>query len=139
MREQAIIAALSLSLAGISVLGGRAQTPAAANLTAFHLLEATIDDVQAAFQAKRLTCRALVELYLRRIDAYDKAGPSLNAVQTVNPHALREADRLDAAFRSSGPTGPLHCIPILVKDQVETSDMPTTFGSVLFKDFIPQR
>jgi len=139
MRQQAIIAALSLSLAGTSVLGGRAQTPAAANLTAFHLLEATIDDVQAAFQAKQLTCRTLVELYLRRIDAYDKAGPSLNAVQTVNPRALQEADRLDAAFRSSGSTGPLHCIPTLVKDQVETSDMPTTFGSVLFKDFIPQR
>jgi amidase len=139
MRQQAVIAALSLSLVGISVLGGRAQTTAAANSTAFHLLEATIDDVQAAFQAKQLTCRALVELYLRRIDAYDKVGPSLNAVQTVNPNALREADRLDAAFRSNGPTGPLHCIPTLVKDQVETSDMPTTFGSVLFKDFIPRR
>jgi len=139
MRQQAIIAALSLSLVGISVLGGRAQTRAAANPTAFHLLEATIDDIHEAFRAKQLTCRALVELYLRRIDAYDKAGPSLNAVQTVNPHALQEADRLDAAFRSSGSTGPLHCIPTLVKDQVETSDMPTTFGSVLFKDFIPQR
>ena len=60
MRQQAIIAALSLSLAGISVLGGRAQTRAAANPSAFHLLEATIDDVQAAFQAKQLTCRTLV-------------------------------------------------------------------------------
>ena len=105
MRQQASIAALSLSLAGISVLGGRAQTPAAANLTAFHLLEATIDDVQAAFQAKRLTCRALVELYLRRIDAYDKAGPSLNAVQTVNPHALREADRLPKRPPAEEETG----------------------------------
>jgi amidase len=139
MRQQAIIAALSLSLAGAAVLDGRAQRPAPASPTAFHLLEATIDDVQGAFRTKQLTCRALVELYLRRIDAYDKAGPNLNAVQTVNPHALQEADRLDAAFRSGGPAGPLHCIPTLVKDQVETRDMPTTFGSVLFKDFVPQR
>ena len=139
MRHQAIIAALSLSLGVIPVLVGRAQTPTVANAGAFHLLEATIDDVQGAFQAKRLTCRALVEMYLKRIEAYDKAGPALNAVQTVNPHALREADRLDTAFQSGGPVGPLHCIPTLVKDQVETSDMPTTFGSVLFKDFVPQR
>ena len=53
--------------------------------------------------------------------------------------ALDEADRLDAAFRATGPTGPLHCIPVLVKDQVETSDMPTTYGSVLFKQFTPRR
>ncbi len=76
MRQQATIAALSLSLVGISVLGGRAQTRAAPDPTAFHLLEATIDDIHEAFQAKQLTCRALIELYLRRIDAYDKAGPS---------------------------------------------------------------
>jgi Asp-tRNA(Asn)/Glu-tRNA(Gln) amidotransferase A subunit family amidase len=139
MRQQAIIAALSLSIGATAVLDGRAQTPAVVNATPFHLLEATIDDVHAAFRAKRLTCRTLVELYLRRIEAYDKAGPGLNAVQTVNPHALREADRLDAAFTTAGPVGTLHCIPTLVKDQVETSDMPTTFGSVLFKDFVPQR
>lgn len=106
---------------------------------AFRLLEATIDDIHAAFRANRLTCRALVEGYLRRIEAYDKAGPRLNAVQTVNPRALQEADRLDTAFRTSGPVGPLHCIPVLVKDQVETSDMPTTYGSILFKDFVPRR
>jgi len=105
----------------------------------FDVLEATIDDIHAAFRAKQLTCRALVETYLRRIEAYNQAGPRLNAVQTVNPRALQEADRLDAALRTSGPVGPLHCIPVLVKDQVETSDMPTTFGSVLFRDFTPQR
>jgi amidase len=114
----------------------QAQTPPG---PAFRLLEATIDDIHAAFRANRLTCRALVEGYLRRIEAYDQAGPRLNAVQTVNPRALQEADRLDAAFRASGMTGPLHCIPVLVKDQVETSDLPTTYGSILFKDFVPKR
>jgi len=114
---------------------GAAQAPP----TSFRLLEATIDDIHAAFRTNRLTCRALVEGYLGRIEAYDKAGPRLNAVQIVNPRALQDADRLDAMFRASGPVGPLHCIPVLVKDQVETSDMPTTYGSILFKDFVPRR
>ena len=105
----------------------------------FHLVDATIDDVRAALASKQITCRGLVELYIKRIEAYDKSGPSLNAVQTINRHALREAERLDAAFAASGPVGPLHCIPVLVKDQVETSDMPTTYGSVVFKEFMPQR
>jgi amidase len=105
----------------------------------FDVLEATVDDVHEALRAKRTTCRAIVELYLKRIEAYDKAGPRLNAVQTVNSHAIREADRLDAVYRSPGPVGALHCIPVLVKDQVETSDMPTTYGSAVFKEFTPQR
>jgi len=113
---------------------GVAQAP-----QAFRLLEASIADIHAAFRANRLTCRALVDGYLRRIEAYDQTGPRLNAVQTINPRAREEADRLDAAFRASGPVGPLHCIPVLVKDQVETSDMPTTYGSILFKDFVPTR
>jgi amidase len=90
-----------------------AQAPPPA---AFRLLEATIDDIHAAFRADRLTCRALVDGYVRRIEAYNQGGPRLNAVQTVNPRALQDADRLDAAFRASGPVGPLHCIPVLVKD-----------------------
>jgi Asp-tRNA(Asn)/Glu-tRNA(Gln) amidotransferase A subunit family amidase len=117
-----------------------AQTPASgANQFPFHLLETTIEDVHAAMRSGRLTCRQLVDLYLKRIAAYDQAGPRLNTMQTVNPRALQEADRLDAAFRASGLTGPLHCIPVLVKDQVETSDMPTTYGSAVFREFVPQR
>jgi amidase len=81
----------------------------------------------------------LVELYLKRVVAYDKSGPGLNAVQAINPRALQEADRLDVAFKASGPVGALHCIPVLVKDQLETTDMPTTYGSAVFKDFVPQR
>jgi amidase len=106
---------------------------------AFHLLEATIDDIHAAFKSSQITCRCLVELYLKRIETYDKAGPRLNAVQTINSRALQEAERLDTVFTSSGLVGPLHCIPVLVKDQVETSDMPTTYGSAVFKDFVPLR
>jgi amidase len=105
----------------------------------FQLVEATIDDVRAALASKRLTCRALVDLYLQRIDAYDKSGPALNTVQAVNQRARQEADRLDAAMAASGPVGPLHCVPVLLKDQVETSDMPTTYGSAVFKGFVPNR
>ena len=106
---------------------------------AFHLMEATIDGIEAAFRSRRTTCREIVDRYLKRIAAYDKSGPGLNAVQAVNPHALEEAERLDAAFRASGPVGSMHCIPVLVKDQLETRDMPTTYGSVVFKDFVPRR
>ena len=115
----------------------QAQRPSAP--AGFHLLETTIDDIQTAFQSKRITCRELVNLYIKRIEAYDKEGPRLNAVQTINSRALQEAERLDAAYASSGRVGSLHCIPVLLKDQVETSDMPTTYGSVIFKDFVPRR
>lgn len=135
MRHSLRVLALLWLVIG-AVEGAEAQAPPPG---AFRLIEATIDDIHAAFRAKGLTCRALVEGYLQRIEAYDKTGPRLTAVQTVNPRARQEADRLDAAFRASGPVGPLHCIPVLVKDQVETHDMPTTYGSILFKDFVPQR
>lgn len=130
----------ALGVAAVVLMGTTAATQTVASKPpGFHLLEATIDDIHAAFAAKTLTCRQLTQLYLRRIDAYDDAGPRLNAVQTVNAGALREADRLDAAFASGGAVGRLHCIPVLVKDQIETSDMPTTYGSAVFAEFVPRR
>ena len=107
--------------------------------TSFEVLEAGIDDVRSALAEGRVTCRALVTQYLSRIEAYDKVGPALNAVQTVNTAALQEADRLDARFTASGAVGPLHCVPVLLKDQIEMRELPTTYGSIVFKDFIPQR
>lgn len=107
--------------------------------TSFVLMEATIDSIQAALRAGEVSCRELVERYLARIAAFDRQGPALHAIQNVNPSALQEAERLDAQLRSIGPVGRLHGIPVLVKDQVETADMPTTYGSVLFRDFVPKR
>jgi Asp-tRNA(Asn)/Glu-tRNA(Gln) amidotransferase A subunit family amidase len=78
-------------------------------------------------------------MYLDRIAAYDKQGPAINAVISLNPTALEEADRLDASFRKSGFVGPLHGIPVLMKDQADLKGLPTTLGSVLFKDYRPQR
>ena len=110
-----------------------------AGAQSFQLLEATIDDVHAALTSRRITCRVLVQRYLDRIEAYDEAGPALNTIQFVNPGALREAESLDSAFVASGLVGPLHCIPVLLKDQVETRDMPTTYGSALFAGFVSGR
>jgi len=139
MRYGSLLNAATTALL-VCITGVAAQTPAgSAKPVAFHLMEATVDEVRGALQSGRTTCRSLVELYLKRIETYDKAGPGLNAVQTINPRARQEADRLDAAFKTSGPVGPLHCIPVLVKDQVDTSDMPTTYGSAVFKDFLPEK
>ncbi|MBM2809507.1 MAG: gatA 6 [Chloroflexi bacterium] len=103
----------------------------------FHLLESTIDDVHAAMRAGQISCKQLIQASLDRVEAYDQRGPALNAIQNLNPTALVEAERLDAAFASSGPVGPLHGIPVVVKDQVQTNNMPTTYGSALFKTFVP--
>jgi Asp-tRNA(Asn)/Glu-tRNA(Gln) amidotransferase A subunit family amidase len=105
----------------------------------FNLLEATIESIHAAYRSGELTSRQLVQLYLNRIEAYDQKGPKLNAIITVNSQALEEADRLDAAYKRSGPVGSLHGIPIILKDQIDAKGMPTTMGSVLFKDYYPDR
>ncbi|HTK28577.1 MAG TPA: amidase family protein, partial [Vicinamibacterales bacterium] len=102
---------------------------AAQNTPRFAVEETTIDRIEAALRDGSLTCRSLVEAYIRRIDTYDKNGPALNAIVMVNPDALKTADDLDRRFRQSGPAGPLHCVPVIVKDNYETVDMPTTAGS----------
>lgn len=106
---------------------------------AFEIVETTIADIHAAYRSGRLTARQLVQAYLDRIEAYDRNGPAINSVISVNPRALEEADRLDAAFKASGPVGPLHGIPVIVKDQADVAEMPTTMGSVLFRDHMPGR
>ena len=105
----------------------------------FDVLETTIADVQAAYRSGQLTCRQLVQSYLDRIENYDRQGPAINAIITINPAALKEADRLDAAFKAGGFVGPLHGVPIIMKDQGDAVGMPTTLGSVLFKDYYPDR
>jgi amidase len=107
---------------------------------AFHVLEATIEGIHAALRSGQTSCSLLVQAYLKRIAAYDQTGPALNAVQNVNPDALRMAADVDARFKASGELGgPLSCIPVLVKDEVNTNFMPTTYGSALFKTFVPAR
>ena len=105
----------------------------------FNVIDPTIADVHSAYLDGRLTARALVQTYLDRIEAYDKNGPQINAVISINPNALEEADRLDKALAEGGMVGPLHGIPLLMKDQADVDGMPTTMGSVLFKDHHPGR
>ena len=138
-RLSAVPTAMALRFFAATAFGLVAAYPSSVGAQSFQLPEATIENVHAALESGQITCRALVQHYMDRIETYDKTGPALNAVQYLNPRALDEADRLDAAMRSGGLTGPLHCIPVLLKDQVETSDMPTTYGSALFEDFVPSR
>jgi Asp-tRNA(Asn)/Glu-tRNA(Gln) amidotransferase A subunit family amidase len=81
----------------------------------------------------------LVGIYLDRINAYDKHGPAINAIITINPTVLQEADRLDSILKTAGLVGSLHGIPLIIKDQADVQGMPTTLGSVLFKDYYPDR
>ena len=105
----------------------------------FNIIEATIESVHSAYRSGQLTAQRLVQMYLDRIEAFDKKGPAINAIISINPLALGEAERLDAAFKTSGFVGPLHGIPVIMKDQGDAKGMPTTLGSVLFKEYYPQR
>ncbi len=124
--------ALALVPALLHAQGG---TPGAAR--PFHIEETTISAVHAAFKAKTLTCHALVAKYLQRIASLDKTGPAINALITLNPAALATADSLDKRFAKEGLVGPLHCVPMIVKDNFETHDLQTTAGSLAMKGWIP--
>ena len=98
---------------------------------------ATIADLNAAFSSGALTSEKLVEMCLARIQAYDHQGPGLNAVMVLNQKALATARMLDAERKSKGPRSALHGIPVVLKDNYNTADMPTTGGSVLLEGSIP--
>lgn len=112
-------------------------TAASGAAASFDVMEATVEDIHKAFKSGKLTARDLTRMYLDRIEAYDKNGPKLNVVITVNPKALEEASKLDAAYRKGGPVGPLHGIPVVLKDQMDVAGLPTTLGSLVFKDYVP--
>jgi amidase len=108
-----------------------------ARAATLNLATATIAEVQAAFQSGHLTSEKLTEAYLARIVAYDKQGPAINAVITLNPNALAQAKALDAERQAGKIRGPLHGIPIVLKDNINTFDLPTTGGSQLLAGSIP--
>lgn len=109
-----------------------------AHAAPFKLEEATVDSIHAAFKNKTLTCSALVQSYLDRIAAYDQQGPSLHAIITVNSKALETARTLDAQYaKDSSNAGSLFCIPVILKDNYNTFDMPTSGGNVAMKDSQP--
>jgi amidase len=95
----------------------------------FAIEETTIVGVQQALQTRAVTCRQIVQAYLDRIAAYDHQGPALNSILTLNQKALTEADRLDAELARGAAMGPLYCAPLVLKDNYNTADLPTTGGS----------
>lgn len=101
------------------------------------LTQASIADLEKAMDKGSLTSEKLTKLYLARIKAYDKKGPAINAVIMLNPHALETARALDSERKAKGPRGPLHGIPVLLKDNFNTADLPTTAGSFMLKGSIP--
>lgn len=105
----------------------------------FDPTEKGIAELQRALESGQVTSRQLVDAYLARIGEYDQRGPALNAVKTVNPEARAQADALDAERASRGARGLLHGIPVLVKDNYETVEMPTTAGSLALATFHPKR
>ncbi len=101
------------------------------------VLELTIADAHAGFLAKRFTARQLTQAYLDRIAAYDLKGPAIRCIVSVNPAALADAEKLDAEFAKTGKlVGPMHGIPVLVKDEIDVAGMATTQGTVVFKDYV---
>ena len=103
----------------------------------FEVAESTIAAQQKAMSEGRVTSKTLVQSYLNRIAAFDQRGPRLNAIITLNPNALKEAEALDRERTAKGARGPLHGIPVIVKDNYGTADMPTTAGTIALIGFTP--
>lgn len=123
--------ALAFSLTALLQITAHAAPP-------FPIEEASISKIQTALKSGKLSCADLVDAYLARVAAYDKQGPALNAVLTVNPAAHELALAKDAEFKKTRKlSGPLHCIPIAAKDNYNTLDMPTTGGSEALKGVRP--
>ncbi len=123
-----------LFASGAVMIGTFPKTAVAAT---FNLAEATIADINAVFDAGALTSEQLTQLYLNRIDAYDNNGTSINSFLTINPNALETAAALDRERQLTGSRSPLHGVPVLLKDNIDTFDLPTTAGSLALKTAIP--
>ncbi|MGB3296452.1 MAG: amidase [Phormidesmis sp.] len=107
--------------------------PTAVEAAVFALEDATIADVHAAYRADALTSTGLTNLYLDRIATYDRSGPKINAVATLNPNALAEASRLDKLWDQGNILGPLHGIPVLIKDSYNVEGLTTSNGVDVLK------
>lgn len=125
---------LKVSLCAAVVLALQSVSLQAATVP---LASATIPELEAALRSGKLTSEQLVKMYLARIEAYDKQGPKINAVITLNPKALETARALDKELKSKGPRSPLHGIPVLLKDNFDTKDLPTTGGSLMLEGSLP--
>ena len=127
-----------LAICVISLLAAGGQP--ALQTDSFELAETTIEELQQGMTSGRYTSRRLTELYLQRIEQLDRGGPQLRSISEVNPDAAAIASSLDAERKSKGPRGPLHGIPIVIKDNIDTADrMTTTAGSLALEGSIAAR
>jgi len=124
--------------AALIAFGATSRSAPSQNTTIYDVTEKSIRDLQAEMTAGRISAARLVELFVNRIAAYDQAGPRLNSVLYVNPNAATDARALDEERKRRGPRGPLHGIPVLLKDNFETKDMPTTGGSLALTGIVPE-
>lgn len=124
---------LSALLVVVSSAANPAPEPAA-----FDVFERTIPDLQFAMERGETTAEELVRQYLARIDAFDQRGPQLNTMIHINPRAIAEAAALDRERHAGSTRGPLHGIPVLLKDNYDTRDMPTTAGAIAMAGFVPK-
>ena len=100
------------------------------------VVEVTVNEIHDAITSGRTTCRLVVQAYLDRIEAYDQPS-GLNAITVINPNALARADEIDQAVEGDGTLGPLFCAPVLIKDNFDTHDLPTTGGSIALAGNLP--
>src|SRR5687767_5738461 len=114
-----------------------AKPSSALNPPAFELEESTIAELQQGLQSGKFSSKSLVEKYTDRINEIDKKGPALRSVIELNPDAESIAAALDRERKERGPRGPLHGIPVLLKDNIDTADMPTTGGSLALVGIVP--
>ncbi|MFZ4690164.1 MAG: amidase [Polymorphobacter sp.] len=132
-----MMAKLYRSAANVLALVLLAPAVQAAPAGGIEVTEASIMDMQAALTSGAVTSRQLVAAYSARIAAYDQSGPALNSIVMLNPAALAQADALDKERAAKGPRGPLHGIPVLVKDNFDTNDMPTSAGTLALATLQP--
>lgn len=107
------------------------------NNKSFSLEDASISSIHNAIIKSEICFKELIQMYIKRIEKYDKIGPRLNSIITINPHALEIAEKLDKIFQETGELKDLHGIPVLLKDNINTKDMPTTAGSIALESVFP--
>jgi Asp-tRNA(Asn)/Glu-tRNA(Gln) amidotransferase A subunit family amidase len=105
----------------------------------FHLMETSIANIHEALRAGTLTCHNLVQQYLDRIHAYDQQGPAIDSILYLNPASIEQADAFDQDFQRTHKLKPLGCVPIVLKDNFDTADMPTTAGALTLKGAQPEQ
>jgi amidase len=134
------IAVGAASVAIPALLAAELRAAAAQEVKGFELDEMTVDELQDGMKSGKFTARSIAQKYLERIDGLDKHGPALNSVIELNPDALAIADSMDTERKAKGPRGPMHGIPVLIKDNVGTTDrMMTTAGSLALLGFTPEK